>query len=286
MMQEPPKLHIESAFNQFVKAFDGELVSELLPPNPSFDNADYLFRQANVVAELKCLEKDIVSGRDFNKKLNALYDTWVRKGLVDQRWGLFEISTTTLPVECQREVYGLIKTPIERTIKKANRQIRETKEHFNLPDAAGLLLLANDGNYSLESAHIIEIVGKILTHQFSAIDGFVYLTANMRAQKPGYERDVNLWVPNYGGYIEPLVKMVDRMGEAWGEFYASKIGQEVPTHSFEYKDRTWLDAVKFIRPPTPIDPSGKASKQKKIGRNEPCFCGSDKKYKKCHGAPR
>jgi preprotein translocase subunit SecA len=24
-------------------------------------------------------------------------------------------------------------------------------------------------------------------------------------------------------------------------------------------------------------------KQKKIGRNEPCFCGSGKKYKQCHG---
>ncbi|MCA9851993.1 MAG: SEC-C domain-containing protein, partial [Dehalococcoidia bacterium] len=22
----------------------------------------------------------------------------------------------------------------------------------------------------------------------------------------------------------------------------------------------------------------------KVGRNEPCYCGSGKKYKKCHGA--
>ena len=25
-------------------------------------------------------------------------------------------------------------------------------------------------------------------------------------------------------------------------------------------------------------------KGKKIGRNEPCFCGSSKKFKHCHGA--
>ena len=25
-------------------------------------------------------------------------------------------------------------------------------------------------------------------------------------------------------------------------------------------------------------------KNKKIGRNEPCFCGSGKKFKHCHGA--
>src|SRR6266567_7159531 len=143
-MQEPPQLHIESSFNEFVKEFNGELVSELLPANPSFDNADYLFRNDNVVAELKCLEKDILDGIDFKAKLNVLYDTWVRKGLVRPAWGTVEINTATLPIQCQQEIHSIIKNPIERTIKKANRQIRETKEHFNLPNAAGLLLLAND----------------------------------------------------------------------------------------------------------------------------------------------
>jgi hypothetical protein len=33
-------------------------------------------------------------------------------------------------------------------------------------------------------------------------------------------------------------------------------------------------------PPTPCQPVRAA----KIGRNEPCFCGSGKKYKRCHGA--
>jgi preprotein translocase subunit SecA len=26
------------------------------------------------------------------------------------------------------------------------------------------------------------------------------------------------------------------------------------------------------------------SEQQKIGRNDPCWCGSGKKFKKCHGA--
>jgi preprotein translocase subunit SecA len=29
---------------------------------------------------------------------------------------------------------------------------------------------------------------------------------------------------------------------------------------------------------------GHSDPEKKIGRNDPCFCGSGKKYKKCHGA--
>lgn len=50
---------LENAFNQFVKKFGGELISELMPRSGNIsDNADYLFRQQNIVVELKCLEKD------------------------------------------------------------------------------------------------------------------------------------------------------------------------------------------------------------------------------------
>jgi len=33
------------------------------------------------------------------------------------------------------------------------------------------------------------------------------------------------------------------------------------------------------------EPVMRRSKSKKVGRNDPCPCGSGKKYKKCHGAP-
>lgn len=283
-MQEPPHLHIESSFNEFVKEFHGELVSELLPPNP-LDNADYLFRNDNVVAELKCLEKDILEHEDSKAKINALYEEWMRKGLVGVVWGTVEINSATLPIECQRELYSFIKKPIERSIKKANKQIKQTKADFNLRNASGLLFLANDGNYSLESAHLIDIACKILSNQYSGIDGFVYLTVNMRAMKPGYERDVNVWVPKYRNHNASLIKWVDRMAEAWGRFYAKKIGQDVPTHFLEADDQKTLDSVKFIKPVKPVSSAARASKPKKIGRNEPCFCGSGSKYKKCHGAP-
>ena len=36
-------------------------------------------------------------------------------------------------------------------------------------------------------------------------------------------------------------------------------------------------------PPLPAAFYDKNGKLKKVGRNEPCPCGSGKKYKKCHG---
>ena len=39
-----------------------------------------------------------------------------------------------------------------------------------------------------------------------------------------------------------------------------------------------------LLPPTASPPSSASSTAKKVGRNEPCWCGSGKKFKRCHGA--
>jgi preprotein translocase subunit SecA len=36
--------------------------------------------------------------------------------------------------------------------------------------------------------------------------------------------------------------------------------------------------------PVPVPAQRIVSEEQKLGRNDPCWCGSGKKYKKCHGA--
>jgi preprotein translocase subunit SecA len=36
-------------------------------------------------------------------------------------------------------------------------------------------------------------------------------------------------------------------------------------------------------PPKPVE-QRRVDESEQIGRNDPCWCGSGKKYKKCHGA--
>jgi uncharacterized protein YecA (UPF0149 family) len=38
------------------------------------------------------------------------------------------------------------------------------------------------------------------------------------------------------------------------------------------------------RPPAAVGAPGAAAANQKVGRNDPCPCGSGKKYKKCCGA--
>ena len=50
------------------------------------------------------------------------------------------------------------------------------------------------------------------------------------------------------------------------------------TVSFRVPSARTIDYVKEIE-----DINLRMSKKKKIGRNDPCYCGSGKKYKHCHG---
>lgn len=62
-----------------------------------------------------------------------------------------------------------------------------------------------------------------------------------------------------------------------GDFSITNVGGKT-IFSFRVPSIKELDYVKESKSPTPI-----VSAQPKISRNDPCYCGSGKKYKQCHG---
>lgn len=245
MSSELPRLiNVEEAFNEFTRESGGELVSDLVGQNPNFDNADYLFRKDLVVAELKCLEKDFLRDIEYQKKIDKLYAKWVNLGLV-QPFARTTINIKDLPERCRTDVLKIFKTPIERIVKKANRQIRETKEYLSLPDAKGVLLLANDGNYSLETEAVLYLVTKIIRVQFTSINYVAYFTVNMKARVPGLNRDVYIWAMAHGEKeAEFSYDFLHTLGDGWIEFLGRKTGQR---YSNVTVDKEIVEQVKFIR---------------------------------------
>ena len=72
-MTKPDWLHkkslpTEQTFDQFVKQFGGQKISNSLPNSPPFNNADYLFRNENVIAELKNFQTDFGTTENFKEK--------------------------------------------------------------------------------------------------------------------------------------------------------------------------------------------------------------------------
>lgn len=256
-MNPPPLIDVEKEFGKLVKAFGGSLGSEIFGSSPSFANADYLFRDQGVVAELKCMEKDVLADPICKAAISEATERWVAAGKIPPFWGTVRIETGKLSAECQREFFQILRKPIHGAIEKANRQIRETKSNLNLPGAKGLLLLVNDGCWSIESETMLYLADISLGDRFSSINSVVYFTVNMPASMPGIERDVLVWIPAARKDIEPVgADFLGKLQQAWCAYHESLIGERVPTFEFEEPQR--IQEVKFIRRDQP-QPSVKSA---------------------------
>jgi hypothetical protein len=248
----PPIMDAETLISRFVAQSGGTLVSDLLSKSPDIENADYLFRPDGlppVVAELKCLTEDH-GDLDYNKKIGVLYAEWIDRGLVPDHRGRSTIESEALPEECRAELFELIGRRLRKIVNKASRQIRLTKEHLGIPDAKGLLLLVNEGNYSLASDMILYLVGQTMKVTGQSIDSVIYFTVNMVSSVSITERNALLWVQTVHPQRDGIdVRFLTWLRDAWMEFHSKVLGERVP--SFTFRDPEVLSRAKFLRPPTP-----------------------------------
>ena len=82
-------LPVEKTFEDFIVQQGGELVSKLISNNNPPKNADYLFRNPPVIAELKVVERDGFTAQD-KLKLDKLAQGWVRRRLIGPIFGTRE----------------------------------------------------------------------------------------------------------------------------------------------------------------------------------------------------
>lgn len=69
-------LNIENEFDKFVSDVDGQRVDDIIGKSPNFLNADYIFSEDKIVAELKCLQDNKLNDKKLNKKITKLYEKW------------------------------------------------------------------------------------------------------------------------------------------------------------------------------------------------------------------
>ena len=93
---------------RYVKSFGGQLGLDLFGHNPDFANADFVFPQENVVAELKCLTDDKSQDQDLQQKLADMFESAIARGFIpDPGPGRVILDTEGTPIGFQREVYAL-----------------------------------------------------------------------------------------------------------------------------------------------------------------------------------
>ncbi|MEC5505798.1 hypothetical protein P9911_008095 [Klebsiella oxytoca] len=239
-------LPVEKTFHMFVRKYGGCVISDILPGNPSFENADYSFKDNNIIGELKEVETEFLDQVGTQKKFDEMMSKLVHE-CPDWRPSLLG-GDGHYPDWFKMEFIRLARPGITRILKKANKQIKETKKYFGKPNAHGVLFFVNDGFTGISPYLVQALACNALTHSYSSIDCFVYMTLNRYVEIDGSNEPKLIWSPNYSDKADDsLVDFIDDLGRNWFDFLEEKIGGF--TSRYEGSDREILLNSKAIIPP-------------------------------------
>jgi hypothetical protein len=233
-----PKIDVEKEFSEVVRSCAGLVLSDVLNGSPDFKNADYVFPQYKVVAELKCLTEDNFDSPQRNKRVDDLWRSWKNAGKVTEE-SVHDAYWKDMPKALQTQIYQILGRPIVKRIQKANKQIRETKSRLNLDDHRGLLLLVNDGKMSFSPAATIHAAQLALQKDFREIREFVFFTVNLFSAMKGVPVPALYWFHFHLEQARPEVNaLVDKLGQAWRRHHSSLLGNvgfasEIPDEAME-----------------------------------------------------
>jgi len=227
----------EELMDDAVFAADGQRVDQLLQPNEPQrrENADYVFRSDNAIAELKSLQQEVFTPA-YHAKLSRLAHSWRDRRLI-RVFGRAKLELRRLPAACQLEWLRLLTLPLQtKVIAKANRQIERTKKQVNLPDAKGIVLLANDGNSSFEPYNLVVLVSQILkkmhpdgSPQYSSIHAVSFLSANLPISSPALPTPAFWWLNGHRpSSTEKVSKLLQKLETAWYAQLSRRVGYEIP----------------------------------------------------------
>lgn len=200
----------EPHWNDFVQSFGGQLVAPLIK-RQGIQNADYIFPDAKVIAELKILETEFAHSKEMFSKVTALAEKYPNVDPDDP----------TQPLG--RELLMLLKKPLQRIVNKANRQIKQTKAELGLDEWSGVLICVNDNFRGVPPAIVIGLIGHILSGtSYKSITAVIYQTNHYIEMAENPYANL-LWSPMYSeNASDDLVDFVNNLGRGW-RAYSDKI---------------------------------------------------------------
>lgn len=138
----PSMSDLETRFLKFITGLEGAEDIDSLASEQQSQKADVFLSQRRIICEVKNLKTEVT----------PKIESFVAPLQERQEYPLFygEMPLSTLlkkfpeKQKLKEKVYKIATDSTEDHIEKANRQIRETKKTFLLPDSVGLLVLLND----------------------------------------------------------------------------------------------------------------------------------------------
>ena len=241
-------LNSENLLNEAVRLIGGQRVDEIVGMSPNFSNADYIFHDENIVAETKSLEKDFLTADDVQEKLHRLHIKWVKEGKVPPSYGIVRISTDNLPKPCVYELIDVLRQPLKQHVKKASQQIKTVRSKLDMPDALGLLLLTNEGNFALDPEMTFHCLYHLLKTDYTGVESVVYCSANLVVPEVGTPWRVPPFYPvSFPGRRQPTDEFLVKLGTSWLSVLSKVTGVRYPSIGIRQGSREDIKDVSFVR---------------------------------------
>jgi hypothetical protein len=147
------------------------------------------------------------------------------------------------------EIFKKITSSLEDSIEKANRQIRETKEYFSLPDACGVALIVNRDNTALEPVIAYDAIHNLMykknirgEFRFDHIDIVIYVSdVHFKVVENPNQMPMQIIVAIKGKTLNAVQEVfLDQFTKIWGEF------RGVPVEGFEKSAVKDLRSERFV----------------------------------------
>jgi hypothetical protein len=220
----------EARFDEFIKDLGGKRI----PPasTPGEMRADYIFHRSatlsiDVVLELKSMEEE--GYEPYLARLKEMVSDWIKTGKLIVV-GQVAINYRDLSPELRSDWDAILNPFAQNLIRKANRQIKKTKADLSLPDAKGVILCVNEGNYAHFPTDFLTLVNRLFDpkrQQYTSTDSVEYFSA------PGVGLASVAGVPAGAGWFigaqrEPkdpaLESFRENMRKRYGEWLAKEQG--------------------------------------------------------------
>lgn len=243
---EPIILDLEPFFDEVVKRAGGYRVDALIPQNRLFDNADYYFESEGIFAELKVLQHDPDEDERLRLRLITVYQDFARGGKVSpisptQRFARSEL----LPMEAQLKLLQPLKRRLQSPVKKAAKQLKETKQAFNREKDIGLLILVNEGSALFRPSTVFYLLHHLFCGGYSSIDHIIYCSVNVPASVPNIPDGARIWFP---ASVQHRKKIPDPFRQllqsCWANVLEHKLGFKLPIIHCD-GEPTLIDEVVF-----------------------------------------
>ena len=228
--------NVEDELAACIASIGGVRVTDLLGRAPGHDNADFFFDQANVVAELKCLDEDKIHDDRIIEKASQLYLQELGGGRALRIvFGTVHTDTGGFTPEFTAKISSLYRTPVERRVRKADKQIGETKQALERPNAGGLLLVANNNHTALDPWHAWKLMDEILQKpMYTHITAAVLFAGNLGAVLPGRSERIDYWLEFHRQSVPAISHtFLETLRVQWfkqlGKLFGSTVATIVPS---------------------------------------------------------